>query len=58
MVKKTPATPKTPATKTPKTLPIAKGTKPAVAKSKKTTETTTQKQVLDLCLLMDCTSSM
>ena len=58
MVKKTPATPKAPTTKTPKTLPIAKGTKPAVTKPTKAAETTEQKQILDLCLLMDCTSSM
>jgi hypothetical protein len=57
MVKKTQETPKT-QTKTPKALPIAKGTKPVVAKNKKNVETTEQKQVLDLCLLMDCTSSM
>jgi len=37
MVKKTPDTPKVTA-KTPKILPIAKGTKPVVAKPKKTKE--------------------
>jgi hypothetical protein len=58
MVKKTPATPKAPTTKTPKTLPITKGTKPAVTKPTRTAETTESKQILDLCLLMDCTSSM
>ena len=39
MVKKTKETPKT-QTKTPKALPIAKGTKPVVAKNKKNVETT------------------
>ena len=62
MVKKT-ATPKAQATKAKTPAAIVKDTKLAVTKSKKAQKsqpatTTVSKRILDLCLLMDCTSSM
>ena len=59
MVKKATSAPKAEPKKT-KTTTIAKQTQPALAKSKSTQSDKKSglKDILDLCLLMDCTSSM
>lgn len=61
MVKKTAAAKKVEPKKAKPASKIAKGTKPALEKKKSTQsekKTEVQKDILDLCLLMDITSSM
>ena len=57
MVKKTSKPTEKPAA-TKQSKKISKGTVPAVTKTDKKTKLAEPKRILDLCLLMDCTSSM